>query len=58
MNVPVTNASEMNVSVKISAPVNPTEMQEKVEKAISNFFPVELKLQVSEIPDIVWRGRS
>ena len=45
MNVPVTNTSEMNVSVKISAPVNPTEMQEKVEKAISNFFPVELKLQ-------------
>ncbi|HEX7628669.1 MAG TPA: RNA-binding domain-containing protein [Candidatus Methanoperedens sp.] len=33
------------ISVKISAIVNPTEMQEKVEKAISNFFPVGLKLQ-------------
>ncbi|MFZ3170063.1 MAG: RNA-binding domain-containing protein [Candidatus Methanoperedens sp.] len=51
MNVP-----EMNVSVKISAPVNPTEMQEKVEKAISNFFPFELKIQVSEIPALVGEG--
>ncbi len=33
------------ISVKISAIVNPTELQEKVENAISNFFPVELKLQ-------------
>jgi len=40
----------MNISVKVFAPVNPTEIQEKVEKAISNFFPVELKLQESEIP--------
>ncbi|VVB54110.1 RNA binding protein [uncultured archaeon] len=55
MSLPVTNASEMNVSVKISAPVNPTEMQEKVEKAISNFFPVELKLQ-NEIPALVGEG--
>jgi len=35
----------MNVTVKVFAQVNPTEIQEKVEKAISNFFPVELKLQ-------------
>ena len=46
----------MNISVKISAPVNPTEMQEKVEKAISNFFPVELELQGSEIPALVGEG--
>ncbi|NJD51333.1 MAG: hypothetical protein FIB07_00520 [Candidatus Methanoperedens sp.] len=46
----------MNVSVKISAPVNPTEMQEKVEKAISNFFPVELNLQGPEIPELSGKG--
>lgn len=39
----------MNISVKVLAHVNPTEMQDKVEKAISNFFPVELKLQETEI---------
>ena len=37
----------MNVSVRVLATVNPTEIQEKVEKAILNFFPVELKLQES-----------
>ncbi|HMB46218.1 MAG TPA: RNA-binding domain-containing protein [Candidatus Methanoperedens sp.] len=39
----------MNISVKVLAHVNPTEMQDKVEKAISNFFPVDLKLQETEI---------
>ncbi len=39
----------MNVSVKVSAPVNPTESCEKVEKAIMNLFPVELTLSDSEI---------
>lgn len=38
----------MNVSVKVLAPVNPTEIQEKVEKAILNLFPVELKLELQE----------
>ncbi|MFZ3385454.1 MAG: RNA-binding domain-containing protein [Candidatus Methanoperedens sp.] len=33
------------INISVSAIVNPTEMQEKVEKAISNFFPVKLKLQ-------------
>ena len=45
----------MNVSVKISAPVNPTEIQEKVEKAILNFFPVELMLQ-GEVPPLSGEG--
>ena len=45
----------INVSVKISAPVNPTEIQEKVEKAISNFFPVELNLQ-DEAPTLFGEG--
>lgn len=39
----------MNISVKILAALNPTEIRDKVEKAISNFFPVELKLQGSEL---------
>jgi len=39
----------MNVSVRILATVNPTEIQDKVEKAILNFFPVELKLQESAL---------
>jgi len=39
----------MNISVRVLATVNPTEIQEKVEKAILNFFPVELKLQESTL---------
>jgi len=46
----------MNVSVKILAALNPTEIQDKVEKAISNFFPVELKLQGSEIQELYGDG--
>ena len=46
----------MNVSVKILAALNPTEIQDKVEKAISNFFPVELKLQ--EIETQAWSGEG
>jgi len=46
----------MNVSVKVSATVNPTEIREKVEKAILNFFPVELKLQDLEIPVLCGGG--
>jgi len=42
------NTSEIKIpaiNISVSANVNPTEMQEKVEKAILNFFPVKLKLQ-------------
>jgi len=46
----------MNVSVKVLAPVNPTEIQDKVEKAILNFFPVEFKLQESEIQALSGEG--
>ena len=48
--------SVMNISVKVYAAVNPTEIQEKVEKAISNFFPVKLNLQGSEIPALFGEG--
>ena len=39
----------MSISVRVLATVNPTEIQDKVEKAILNFFPVELKLQESTL---------
>jgi predicted RNA binding protein with dsRBD fold (UPF0201 family) len=45
----------MNVKVKVSAPVNPTEVQEKVEKAILNFFPVSFD-QDSAIPGLCAEG--
>lgn len=35
----------MNVMVKVSALVYPTEIQEKVAKAIKNLFPIELNIQ-------------
>ena len=46
----------MNVSVRVLAAVNQTEIQDKVEKAILNFFPVELKLQESEIQALSGEG--
>jgi predicted RNA binding protein with dsRBD fold (UPF0201 family) len=46
----------MNVSVKVLATINPTEIQDKVEKAISNFFPVELKLQETQIQELSGDG--
>ena len=46
----------MNVKVKVSAPVNPTEVQEKVERAILNFFPVSFELQYSAIPGLCGEG--
>ncbi len=46
----------MNVSVRVSSLLNPTEMREKVEKAISNFFTVKLGVQESEIQRICGEG--
>jgi len=46
----------MNVKVKVSAPVNPTEVQEKVEKAILNFFPISFEFQDSAIPELCGEG--
>lgn len=46
----------MNVTVKVSSLLNPTEMKEKVEKAISNFIPVELMIKESEINEIYGEG--
>jgi predicted RNA binding protein with dsRBD fold (UPF0201 family) len=46
----------MNAKVQVFAPVNPTEMQEKVEQAILNFFPIKLKLQDDAIPGLYGEG--
>ena len=46
----------MNAKVKVFAPVNPTEVQEKVEQAILNFFPVSLELQDNVIPRLYGEG--
>jgi len=46
----------MNVSVKVSALVYPTEIQEKVEKAVKNLFPVGLHLEDYGIPRLHGEG--
>ena len=46
----------MNAKVAVFAPVNPTEVQEKVEQAILNFFPVSLELQDDAIPRLYGEG--
>lgn len=46
----------MNAKVAVFAPVNPTEVQEKVERAILNFFPVSLELQDHVIPELCGEG--
>ena len=46
----------MNAKVRVFAPVNPTEVQEKVEQAILNFFPVSLELQDDAIPRLYGEG--
>lgn len=46
----------MNAKVKVFAPVNPTEVQEKVETAILNFFPVSLELHDDAIPRLYGEG--
>jgi predicted RNA binding protein with dsRBD fold (UPF0201 family) len=35
----------MKIKVRVSALVHPTEIEENVRKAITNLFPVELKLR-------------
>jgi predicted RNA binding protein with dsRBD fold (UPF0201 family) len=46
----------MNAKVQVFAPVNPTEVQEKVEQAILNFFPLSLELQDGVIPMLYGEG--
>ena len=46
----------MNVTVKISALVYPTELQEKVKTAITNIVPVELNFQDFGVPRLFGEG--
>ncbi len=46
----------MNVIVRVSALVYPTEIEEKVHTAITGIFPVELKPQDFGIPRIYGEG--
>ncbi len=46
----------MNAKVQVFAPVNLTEVQEKVEQTILNFFPVTLELQDDAIPGLYGEG--
>lgn len=39
----------MNLTVKVSAPVHDTELEEKVKTAVTNLFPLELHLKNSGI---------
>ncbi len=46
----------MKVTVRVSALVYPTEIEEKVKKAITNLLPVELHLQDFGIPRLYGEG--
>jgi len=46
----------MNITVRVSAPVNPTEIEEKVRIAITNIFPLELALKNFGIPQLYGEG--
>lgn len=47
----------MKVTVKVSALLNHTEIEEKVKTAITNLFPVELAIRESGIPQIYGEGK-
>lgn len=46
----------MNITVRVSAPVYPTEIEEKVRIAITNIFPVELVLKNFGIHQLFGEG--
>ncbi|MCZ7399632.1 MAG: hypothetical protein O8C62_08140 [Candidatus Methanoperedens sp.] len=46
----------MIITVRVSALVYPTEIEEKVRKAITNLFPVELKLRDFGTPQLYGEG--
>ena len=46
----------MNVSVRVSALLHPTEIEEKVRTAITNMLPVEVELQDFGIPRLYGKG--
>lgn len=46
----------MNLKVTVTALVNPTEIRERVETAITNIFPIRLELQDFGIPSLHGSG--
>ncbi len=46
----------MKVIVRVSGLVHPTEIEEKVRKAITNLFPVELQLRDFGTPQLIGEG--
>jgi predicted RNA binding protein with dsRBD fold (UPF0201 family) len=46
----------MNVIVRVSAPVYPTEIEEKVRESITNLFPVELQIRDFGTPQLYGEG--
>lgn len=46
----------MNVTIRVSAPVNPTETEEKVRTAITNIFPIDLSLRDFGTPQLQGEG--
>ncbi len=46
----------MNVSVRVSALLYPTEIEEKVRTAVTNMLPVEMELQDFGIPRLYGEG--
>ncbi|KCZ72663.1 hypothetical protein ANME2D_01094 [Candidatus Methanoperedens nitroreducens] len=46
----------MNITVRISALIYPTEVEERVRTAITNLFPIELHLQDFGVPRLYSEG--
>ncbi len=46
----------MNVTVRVSALVHPTEIEERVKTAVKNLFPIELALEDFGIPRLYGEG--
>lgn len=46
----------MKATVRVSALIHPTELQERVETSIKNIFPIELHLQDFGIPRLYGEG--
>lgn len=46
----------MKVKLTVTSLVNPTEIKEKVETAVTNIFPIQLELQDFGIPSLMGSG--
>jgi predicted RNA binding protein with dsRBD fold (UPF0201 family) len=46
----------MKITVRVSALMHPTEIEEKVRKAITNLFPVELQIRDFGTPQLYGEG--